>query len=179
MLKYDITKTGKENILPLLNASAKEGVVVTASDVAFGAVSASTDQAGANSKITLTVVEGSTVVNGESPELVRHYVRLDLEETLISLGVDSADIVLDRDGSDADHLAAFVAASGIKLETADVVITKDADKVTFTMAADHYGLIGSSVVNFPAVVLPTLDEVFTEPALNGFADPTKVEGKRK
>ena len=171
MLKYDITKSGADNILPLLVASAKEGVVVTAKDVSYGKPSAATDVAGANTKITISVVKGSTVVNADSPDLVRHYVRLDLEEVLIALGVDSAKIVLTRDGTDADHLTAFVTATGINLVAADVVITKDADKVTFTIAADHYGLVGASVVNFPAVVLPTLDKVFEDPSLNGFEKP--------
>lgn len=176
MYKYDIAKNGSENMLALLNESAKEGVVVTAADVSWSVPAADATVAGANTKITLSAVEGSEVVNNESPAIDRHYTRLDLSTVLTTLGADTAfEETLEAYDTDAKKLAKFVDATGIKLEAGDATVATDEESatVTITMVATHLGLIGSAEMVFekPVPELPSLNDTFAGETLNGFNAP--------
>lgn len=176
MYKYDIAKKGSENMLALLNASAKEGVAVTAADVSWSAPKADATVDGANTQVTLSVVEGSAIVNNESPAITRHYTRLDLSDVVTAVGATIAfQETLEAYDDDAKKLAKFVEATGISLEAGDVTIATDADAatVTVTMVETHLGLIGSAKMVFqkPAPVLPTLDESLPGEKLQGFDAP--------
>lgn len=176
MYKYDIAKKGAENMLALLNASAKEGVTVTAADVSWSAPTADDSVESANTQVTLSVVEGSAVVNNESPTVTRHYTRLDLSAVVDAIGATiTFQETLEAYDDDTKKLAKFVEATGIALEAGDVTIATDEDaaSVTISMVATHLGLIGSAKMMFqkPAPKLPNLDESFPGESLQGFEAP--------
>lgn len=172
MVNYDITRTGEENVFLLLAGSAKDGVVISEADISFGAVTADSSVSGANSKITISPVKGSAVVNDKSEPLDRHYNRLDLATVITALGIDiDAEAKLTAEQDDNAKKAAFIGATGIALEATDLTISVADSKATFTMVATHHGLIGSVEVAVAPAVLPFLEEVLDEPILKGFTDP--------
>lgn len=172
-MKYDILKSGLENVLALLNQDNSQAF--TLEEISIGAATEYTDPLGINTRnteILVTAIDASVALGN----VTLRYTRIDLTEkavdgvTLELVPEDTLETVLAK-------VAAELKISPNEVEFAGVEVLPELEpevpvELVLSAVVASYGYIGSVTVSvsLPPLPVPELEELLPTDDLEGFTE---------